>query len=56
MALVFTIIGSESYLDELKNTVHDNDLNDILFLQGKKPGSEIPLYLANAEHPYSYYL
>lgn len=43
--LVFTIIGSGSYLDEFKNKVNENQLNDVFIFTGRKKVEElIPYY------------
>ena len=43
--LVFTIIGSGSYLDEFKNKVNENHLNDVFIFTGRKKVEElIPYY------------
>ena len=43
--LVFTIIGSGSYLNEFKNKVYENHLNDVFIFTGRKKVEElIPYY------------
>lgn len=43
--LVFTIVGSGSYLDEFKNKVNENNLNDVFVFTGRKKVEElIPYY------------
>lgn len=43
--LVFTIVGSGSYLDQFKNKVNENHLNDVFVFTGRKKVEElIPYY------------
>ena len=43
------LVGDGREEDALKKAVHDNDLDDIVIFHGRKPESEIPQYLANAD-------